>query len=394
MSNLLFTCKYPPIEGGESSKAYWLTRALGERNHKVTILSTCQEVEENYKIKINANELKELQPKNVSLYSTNPFYYLNFIPKYNPLSEKLTSLGLEILRESEQNLILGWYLLPNAIAASNLSDISGAPFIFQHAGSDISNLLLNPATNIYLMHIIKKADLILSYPSTENFFKSITDAPIYIHRPKISPEFNPRGNKINLFEEFGLDENRETMLFLGKVSKKKGIGYLLDAFSKNCEDKNLLIIGCGDNLEKYKLSYSEKDHIYFLDSVPPWKVPSLLRSVNSVVVPETDFGIRMHRSRVPLEAICTNTPLLVSEEVNNNLKNRLSGCYTYSNTKEVNEFSKAIEEVMFNESLRRELIESCDERRHDLQKFKEYVDSIEEVLLEIIKEQQRGKKIS
>lgn len=41
--------KYPPIEGGVSARVYWLAKALGERGHKIHIISNALEIESEYK---------------------------------------------------------------------------------------------------------------------------------------------------------------------------------------------------------------------------------------------------------------------------------------------------------------------------------------------------------
>jgi glycosyltransferase involved in cell wall biosynthesis len=58
--------KYPPIEGGESSKAYWLARALGQRGHEVHVVTNALEVEEEYREQLSDYDLKyKYQPQGV-----------------------------------------------------------------------------------------------------------------------------------------------------------------------------------------------------------------------------------------------------------------------------------------------------------------------------------------
>ena len=88
--------KYPPIQGGESSKAYWLAKGLGKIGHKVYVVTNSWEVENDYRERIFSDDIKYLQPKNVKLFSTNSFSPEFFIPYFNPMSLKLISLGLEV----------------------------------------------------------------------------------------------------------------------------------------------------------------------------------------------------------------------------------------------------------------------------------------------------------
>ena len=41
--------KYPPIQGGVSSAAYWLAKGLGEEGDKVFVISNCWEAEPEYR---------------------------------------------------------------------------------------------------------------------------------------------------------------------------------------------------------------------------------------------------------------------------------------------------------------------------------------------------------
>ena len=69
--NILIISKYPPIEGGVSSQTYRLAKALGERGHKVYVVSNCWEVEPRYREQIEENEIHLLEPTNVELFSTS-----------------------------------------------------------------------------------------------------------------------------------------------------------------------------------------------------------------------------------------------------------------------------------------------------------------------------------
>ena len=63
--------KYPPIEGGVSSKTYWTAKALGERGHEVHIVTNALEVEEEYREGIDIND-PNYTPKNVHVHNPAP----------------------------------------------------------------------------------------------------------------------------------------------------------------------------------------------------------------------------------------------------------------------------------------------------------------------------------
>ncbi len=52
--------KYPLIEGGVASQVYWLAKGLGERGHKVHIVTNALEVEEENREKLDMKCKKAL----------------------------------------------------------------------------------------------------------------------------------------------------------------------------------------------------------------------------------------------------------------------------------------------------------------------------------------------
>ena len=79
--------KYPPIEGGVSSKVYWLAKALGESGHKVHIVSNALEVENEYREVLDTNNPPYYSPKNVSVHNTDPAPTIKANPSHIPFSK-------------------------------------------------------------------------------------------------------------------------------------------------------------------------------------------------------------------------------------------------------------------------------------------------------------------
>ncbi len=380
---ILIIGKYPPIEGGESAKLYWLAKGLGERGHNITIISNCQETEDEYKVELPVEELQKLQPRNVKLYSTHPFYETRLIPRYNPFSEKLTSLALEAIEKKRPDLILGWYLLPYAVAAFNVAKLTGIPYAIQHAGSDITRLLTHPYLNQFLTEVIKNADGILTYPNSKRLFESLGCKNIYVHRVEIPYEFNSTGSEFDL-NKFNLNADR-TILFLGKLSKSKGVDYLLDAFSMNNKNDALLLVGCGRNKQTYeeRIRNNNIKNVYFANCQPPWAIPSIIRAVDAVVVPECDFGVKTHTSRIPLEAMCCGTPLVLSKYISRKYKAEFENCYLEIDPKNKYDFANSIDRIINDAALRDKLIINSKKVRQGSD-FKAYLSSIEEIFNKII----------
>jgi glycosyltransferase involved in cell wall biosynthesis len=310
----MFVGKYPPIQGGESAKLYWLARSLGARGHAIVVVSNFNDVPAYDRIPFTPGFEGEWIPPNVFAASTEGRQVPAFIPQYNPQSEKLASLGLTVASKTKPDLVIGWYLLPYAVAAHSIANILGLPLVLQHAGSDLARLLGDPQLNNFLSTILKAASTVLTYPSSRQFMLDAGCPNTRLHRPVICNSFAPEGPAMDL-EPFGV-KSRNILLFLGKASKGKGLEQLVEAFTSARTDAWLVIAAGGRNVEQYQQLVRKQgcERIVFIDTLPPWKIPELIRSAKAVAVPECNFGVRSHRSRLPIETLlCGRVPLVGSE---------------------------------------------------------------------------------
>ena len=384
---LLFLSKYPPIQGGESAKAYWLAKGLGERGHSISVVSNCLEVEEMYRSKLDDKDMEILQPKRVKLHSTVPIKVPKFIPQTNPYSEKLVSLALGVVEDINPDLIFSWYLLPYGVTAHITSKLTGVKYTIKHAGSDITRLYHDPQLHNFLKRVIVDANFVFTNFRMKNFFEELGCKNVLISPRGISNEFNPYGEITNLKEEYNLDiDSGKTFLFLGKISKPKGIGYLVDAISEIKTESHLLIAGDGPYKESCKRKISEsglEDKIHFLGTLPPWKIPPLIRAVKSVIIPEYNFGVPIHQSSIPYEALlCAKTPI-ISKEIAFKY-GELSDYFINVDPVDMNNFAKTLEGVLENEDMNNILIRDYPKIREIVGDFNKYVEKMEDLLIKAI----------
>lgn len=381
--NILFVGKYPPIVGGESSKLYWLSKALGERGHKCYIVSGGHAKKE-FKCKIKFEDLEFLQPnKNVKFFSLSPLDKTKWNKKY--LTEKLTSLGLEVIANEKIDLIVGWYLLPYGMVAHNLSNFSGKPHVLQHAGSDMVRLFSDESLKPLLLNIISSAAGIMAYPSYINFFKRVNDN-VFLHTPHVDMNSFNSSLPFN-FEDYGLSEikNRKIILFLGKITKPKGIYELISAYQK-LKTKNVLLLLVGNGKEKINLERNINKKVYFLDFIPPWRIPGLLKKATITVVPENNFGVPHHVSRIPLESMVAKTPVIISEEIKSHGLYRLleneKHCIVID-PKNTESFTNSIDDLLNNQKkdiIIKEAYDFIAKRTN----FSNYIENIENFFKSII----------
>lgn len=327
---ICFIGKYPPTEGGISSSVYWLAKGLGKKGHKVYIVTNAMEVEEEFREKLNPKDLN-FDPKNVYIHSTDPSTTKVANPSHIPFSktycEKLSSLAINVIEEYDIDIIDSWYLIPYCVAGYIAKSFKKIPQIVRHAGSDLQRLYSSPFLNTLLKKIILSADSIITNSSHIDFFKElgVNNKSVFTqnHLSIDTQVFNPHVKPFDLSES--IEKKKQTddvpiIGFFGKITyhfETKGLVELLHATSQIDEDFLLLFVANGNKLDEFKQLVNKENLLkksIFLNFVPPWQMPSLLKSCTCVVSLEKKTSpVMSHNiSNVPAEAIATGTCVLIS----------------------------------------------------------------------------------
>ena len=301
---LTFIAKYPPICGGESTKLYWLAKNLGKKGHECQIISDGFGKRES--IKIFLEDFKYLKPENIKLFYSNP----------EKNSKGLFRLAKEVIEKEGSDLIVGWYLVPYGNAALEISKNTGKPFIFQNAGSDIKKSSWNLEYKKSLINQINWSQGIMSYPAFVDQFKKFSQN-VLKHNPLVDLKGYDDAPDFNMPIEC---KNKKVILFYGKMVGRKGIFNLLDAYEKMGESEEYVLLCVGseeqERVRKIVLKKGLKN-ILFLENLPPWKIPGMLRNSDILFLGEKSFHIPLHFSRKALEAMVCKTSVIISPEMKN-----------------------------------------------------------------------------
>lgn len=325
--------KYPPIEGGVSSSTYWLVRRLGEKGHEIHIVTNAFEVESEFREQLNRKD-PNFSPKNVQVHSTDPSPTIKANPSHIPFSkmycEKLASLAIEVIEENNVQVIDSWYLIPYCVSGYLAKSFTNIPQIIRHAGSDLQRLYPSPYLKSLLKKVIESADGIITSPAQMSFFHNlgISSSKIILMQkiPVDMSAFNP---EISPFDLSPCISNKKyfsgipIIAYIGKIThhfETKGLCELLEACSKIEEDFLLLFVSNGKKLIEFKKLVKNKNLMgktAFLDFVPPWQLPSILKSCTCVVALEkkTSPTLKHHTPATPAEAIATGRCVLISKEL-------------------------------------------------------------------------------
>ena len=327
--------KYPPIQGGISAQCYWMCRWLAERGHQVHVITNADEVEDQYRLRLRAED-RNLSPVRgmLRVWPTEaPTLAYRHIPQTNPVVTKLTSLALDAIESQACELVVGFYLEPYVVAAYLAATLSGRPLVIRHAGSDVGRLLSVPQLRPTYAAILKSADVICARPAARARFLElgVEESRIVADPGWVMPRdhFHPGVEPLNVnayLVNLGLDPidpAHPIIGIYGKMGAAKGTFDLIETLSRLKLDGipfTLLAATHGSvedevTFERMVVSGNLKQCVRRLPFLPHPRVPSLLRACSMVCVLERGFPIAAHCSGTAVEVLACGTPLVVSSEI-------------------------------------------------------------------------------
>lgn len=279
--NILFIGKYPPIEGGTASTAFWRHNALRNYNIEFEIV-TCILNESEYFIPCNNTDEK------VHMISEKIPWHIPYSQLY---SEQLISKALGIAENSEFDAVEGLYLFPYGFAAYVVAKILRKPLILRHAGSDLYRISLTHQLNNILIKMSNEASAIVTYEDCEDKWKLINlNAKLYLTERYVP---NPM--------KFYSDDikNKQNAVFLGKITEKwnrKQFDYYISKLKEYGYDGIIKVYSNDYTVVAFK-NYFENHGFSVLPHsfVMPQDVPDILRDAKYVLLSEVP-------SRIPEES--------------------------------------------------------------------------------------------
>ncbi len=314
---VLIISKFPPIQGGVSTKMYWNTKELS-KFVSIDILTNSFDVENQYRENITFLDDNLTHNKKIRLYSTNKFNLPAFIPNYNPIDIKMINKGISLCETNKYDLIIGDYLLPYGFVANYLSNKYKIPYIVGHAGSDLTRLLHSNHYNLVLSKILTEANGIITFKGGKRLFKNLNNKKIFESEYSVPINYFKKYKllKFNLDNYFNLKS--PIYLHVGKLTKFKGIIELINAFSKINFNYTLVLLGNGKHkklIEKHALR--KKVNIIFMDFVPPWLMPSIINKCDYFLSVEHNFGVSIHAPTSFKEAMALKKVCILGNQLKN-----------------------------------------------------------------------------
>jgi len=302
---------FTPARGGSVVAPYCLSEELSKRGYEVTIITTDFEFDEKYAKAIQKEGVKVIVFKcvaNIGLFLISPG-----MKKW--LRKEIKEFDVIHLHNfrSYQNVIIHRY-----------AKKYGIPYVLQAHGSVLRIIEKQKLKKIY--------DIFWGYKILKDASKVIAVSNIEVEQYK---QLGVGKNKIDVIsngidiesfknlpeckqfkKKYGIRE-KHIILFLGRVHKRKGIGFLIKSFSKltkEIDDAVLVIAGQDDGYKReaeiLAKSLGLHDKVKFTGSIDGQDKLSAYVDADVLVYPSIFeiFGL------VPFEAIMCGTPVIVTDD--------------------------------------------------------------------------------
>jgi len=276
MARIVIISKYPPIEGGISSRTFWLTRALVERSHRVNIVTDRLDATPEYSVQQyeDAPETKNLSVHRPS--AEMPWH----IPNNNHFDLDLLNTAVRVIKETNAEVIDTGYLVPYGLVGYLTSQISGVPFVLRHGGSDIHKFLDAGIFSELLNDAVRKASLVvtdrMNYSTMCQLSDNVVVTSPYVPNPSF---FKPSEEPV---------QGKPTLALIGKSNyhwTHKAWDRAVDIMER-LEDKfRFIIVSQGIGFEYFK-QYAEKRldnrNLIWRNFVHPLEMPKLINEVDGI----------------------------------------------------------------------------------------------------------------
>lgn len=286
MVNVLFIGKYPPIQGGTSTAAYWRHKELKSKGVRFEVV-TCIPADSDYFIS------SDTQFENVHVLCDKIPWH---IPYSQLFSEQLISKALEIAKQKNIDVIESNYLFPYGFAAYVLSMLLNKPLILRHAGSDLYRVANDKSFSTLLQKMASHAKMVVTNRESEDKWKSICGNSNIVVSSRYVP--NP--------SIFKMDGEHSQVTFLGKITEKWDRAQLEYFYNYLCEHNyigkisvysNDYTIEVFDEFFTYR-GYKIEGHPF----VMPDEIPNVLSDTKYLLVSRIPSGIP-EESNVYLEGL-------------------------------------------------------------------------------------------
>lgn len=190
-------------------------------------------------------------------------------------------------------------------------------------------------------------------------FTAVSDAAAEYVRTLTRADINIIPNGIDLaaytFKPKAAHNSTKTILYIGRLERRKGVKYLLKAFQLlEARDKDVQLVIAGDGPDRQKLTEYTKElklkHVHFLGFIDEAKKQELLHTADLFCSPAVygeSFGI------VLLEAMASGLVTVAGDNPGYSAVMQGVGSISLVNPKDTVEFAHRLQSLLYTEELRK-----------------------------------------
>jgi glycosyltransferase involved in cell wall biosynthesis len=207
-------------------------------------------------------------------------------------------------REQQPDIVHAHWWFPSGLVGTWLSKLSHTPLVTTLHGSDVRIARSVSVSRPAFRHVLKSSvatTAVSRWLAHEAQSLVSAAAPVVAPMPVATDLFTPGGQR-----------RTNTLLFVGKLSKQKGLDQLLHALARLAGDVTLDVVGDGDErqaLETLARELGVAARVKWHGSQTQAALVSFYRSASALVVPSADEGLGL----VAVEALLCETPVVAFE---------------------------------------------------------------------------------
>jgi glycosyltransferase involved in cell wall biosynthesis len=306
MAKIASIGKFPPLQGGISSKAYWFANAMAKRGHMIHMVTERTDVDEVYAIA----EVDSIPcHPNVIIHRPEeviPWHIPNDRHRTLCLLDKL----LEVLEKEKPDVIEANYLVPYGLVAYLANQITGIPYVLRHGGSDVRKFLVGGLWPDLWSKALKGASLVVTDADSQALIRK------WSPRVRILTPYVP--DTSFFLPDHKQKRDRPLLALIGKANyywQRKGWHRVIDIWQQLEGSFDFLVVTQGVGLEVFKSYVNSRmgDRVIWQGFVPPWEMPSLLNSIDGLFVYEADLFFPVF-SNLAIEALFCGVTIFVDND--------------------------------------------------------------------------------
>ena len=217
-------------------------------------------------------------------------------------------------RELHPDIVHAHWWFPSGLVGTWLAKLSHTPLVTTLHGSDVRIARSVAMSRPAFRHVLQSSAAITAVSKwLAHEAQSLVSSPAATVAPMpVATELFGADGQRGAGVGPGSARTSNTLLFVGRLTKQKGVDLLLQAVAQLPRETSLDIVGDGterESLERLAGELNLRDRVQFHGTRTQRELVSFYRSAAALVVPSTDEGLGL----VAVEAMLCETPVVAFE---------------------------------------------------------------------------------